>query len=115
MRFSCISMLLAGLFSCQVSLAGQILVGTDNLNGNTVIQTSDRRANLLVPVDGAGERVCWFNGEKYSKGARLQAGSAWLECARENDYETNGALSWRPVGEAGAAAGKVTIQTGKGQ
>jgi hypothetical protein len=52
----------------------------------------------VIPA-GTGERVCWFNGQKYSKGARLKAGDEWIVCTNENDFETNGNLGWRSVSE----------------
>lgn len=90
--------------------ADTISVGSDAASGNTVVESSGQ-ARVVVPVDGAGLRVCWFNGQQYSRGARLQAGKEWLECERENDNEINGALSWRPLGEARTSTthGKITI------
>ena len=103
--------LLIGMLATGVAVAGDVVIGTDSVSGGTVIQTSGRHPELVVPVEGAGERICWFNGQKYSKGARLQAGGDWLECTRENDYETNGSLSWRPVGAASNNTEKVQVQT----
>lgn len=93
-----------------VALAGTVSVSNDAASGNTVVESSGQ-ARVVVPVDGAGLRVCWFNGQQYSRGARLQAGKEWLECERENDNEINGALSWRPLGEARTSTshGKITI------
>ena len=85
--------------------AETVQVGTDRASGNTIISTGGRRTEVVVPLDGSQERVCWFDGQKYSKGARLQVGDEWLVCTRENDYETNGALSWRPVNEVPVSNG----------
>jgi hypothetical protein len=85
--------------------ADAVIVGTDSASGNTIISTGQRHAELLVPVNGATERVCWFDGQQYSKGARIQAGDEWLVCARENDYETNGTLSWRAVSDLPVQSG----------
>lgn len=85
--------------------AETVQVGTDRASGNTIISTGGRRTEVVVPLDGTNERVCWFDGQKYSKGARIKAGNEWLVCARENEYETNGALIWRPVTEVPTNAG----------
>ena len=88
--------LLVTLFTIPLA-AENLVVGSDSASGNTVISTGSRRTEVVVPVNGVNERVCWFDGQKYSKGARIKAGNEWLDCARENEYETNGALIWRPV------------------
>ena len=85
--------------------AETVQVGTDRASGNTIISTGGRHTDVVVPLEGTNERVCWFDGQKYSKGARLQVGNEWLVCARENDYETNGALSWRLANEVPAGSG----------
>ena len=85
--------------------AETVQVGTDRASGNTIISTGGRHTDVVVPLEGTNERVCWFDGQKYSKGARLQVGNEWLVCARENDYETNGALSWRLANEVPTSNG----------
>ena len=104
MQFAPATWLLVALFTVPLA-AENLVVGSDSASGNTVISTGGRRTELVVPVNGVNERVCWFDGQKYSKGARIKAGSAWLVCARENDYETNGALSWRLANEVPAGSG----------
>lgn len=97
--------------------AETVQVGTDRASGNTIISTGGRRTEAVVPLDGTNERVCWFDGQKYSKGARLQVGDGGLVCTRENDYETNGALSWRPANEvptSNAARSRSISKTGWG-
>lgn len=76
---------------------GQIQ-GQGVTQGQNVITTGETTTELVLPA-GVGERVCWFNGQKYSKGARLKSGDEWIECARENDYETNGNVIWRSTSE----------------
>lgn len=66
--------------------------------GQSVTTTGQSTTELVIPA-GTGERVCWFNGQKYSKGARLKAGDEWIVCTNENDFETNGNLGWRSVSE----------------
>lgn len=92
------------LASSCAAVADSVVVGSDSASGNTIISTGPRH-DVLIPVDGVAERVCWFDGQKFSKGARIKAGNEWLVCARENDYETNGALSWRSVGELSPQSG----------
>ena len=77
---------------------GQIQVQGQGGQGQNVITTGETTTELVLPA-GVGERVCWFNGQKYSKGARMKTGDDWIECARENDYETNGNVIWRSVSE----------------
>ena len=77
---------------------GQIQVQGQGGQGQNVITTGETTTELVLPA-GVGERVCWFNGQKYSKGARMKSGDDWIECARENDYETNGNVIWRSVSE----------------
>ena len=78
---------------------GQVQVqGQGGGQGQNVITTGETTTELVLPA-GVGERVCWFNGQKYSKGARMKSGDEWIECARENDYETNGNVIWRSVSE----------------
>ena len=77
---------------------GQIQVQGQGGQGQNVITTGETTTELVLPA-GVGERVCWFNGQKYSKGARMKSGDEWIECARENDYETNGNVIWRSVSE----------------
>ena len=96
--------LLVTLFTIPLA-AENLVVGSDSASCNTVISTGSRRTEVVVPVNGVNERVCWFDGQKYSKGARIKAGNEWLVCARENEYETNGALIWRPVTEVPTNAG----------
>ena len=104
MQFSSVTWLLVALFTAPLA-AENLVVGSDSASGNTVIRTGSRRTDVVVPLDGVNERVCWFDGQKYSKGARIKTGEEWLVCARENDYETNGALIWRPVTEVPTNAG----------
>ena len=85
--------------------ADSVVVGTDSASGNTIISTGPRRTDVLIPVDGTAERVCWFEGHKSPQGPRTRAGEEWIDCARENDYETNGSLSWRAAAELSQQSG----------
>ncbi len=102
--------LLSGLGCAMFALAGEVQIGTDHASGSTIISTQGRSPELILPVGTGAERICWFDGHQFSKGARIKAGDAWLECTRENDYETNGALSWRPVGSSNEAVTRGKIQ-----
>lgn len=98
-------------FDCgALSHAGEVQIGTEGSAANTVISTTARSPDLLLPVGSGCDHICWFDGHQFSKGARIKAGDAWLECSRENDYETNGALSWRPVGEVPSRPGGSKVQ-----
>ncbi|KMY38662.1 hypothetical protein AL345_19760 [Aeromonas caviae] len=52
---------------------------------------------LVLPLGSLPERVCWYQDQKYSQGARIQQGELWLECAPQQAMETNGPLIWREV------------------
>ena len=72
---------------------------------------------LVLPLGSLPERVCWYQDQKYSQGARIQQGELWLECAPQNVQESNGPLAWRepavlqPLEED--ASNKVTIRVGQ--
>ena len=72
---------------------------------------------LVLPLGSLPERVCWYQDQKYSLGARIQQGDLWLECAPQNVQESNGPLVWRepavlqPLDED--ASNKVTIRVGQ--
>ncbi|MBW3806739.1 DUF1496 domain-containing protein [Aeromonas jandaei] len=50
---------------------------------------------LVLPLGSLPERVCWFQDQKFSQGARILQGDIWLECGPQNDLESNGPLVWR--------------------
>ncbi|MFQ2212838.1 DUF1496 domain-containing protein [Aeromonas caviae] len=52
---------------------------------------------LVLPLGSLPERVCWYQDQKYSQGARIQQGDLWLECTPQQAMETNGPLIWREV------------------
>ena len=109
-RWGCWLVLGFGLGWGVKPYAGEVQIGTDGASGNRVITTQGRSVDLILPAGSAGERICWFDGHQFSKGARIKAGDAWLECTRENDYETNGALSWRQVGEVPSSPSRGKVQ-----
>ncbi|XTZ63197.1 DUF1496 domain-containing protein [Aeromonas salmonicida subsp. pectinolytica] len=49
----------------------------------------------VLPLGSLPERICWYQDQKYSLGARIQQGNRWLECGPQNEQETNGSLAWR--------------------
>jgi hypothetical protein len=51
--------------------------------------------DLVLPLGSLPERVCWYQDQKYSLGARIQQGDVWLECGPQNVQESNGPLAWR--------------------
>ena len=73
--------------------------------------------DLVLPLGSLPERVCWYQDQKYSLGARIQQGDLWLECGPQNEQESNGPLAWRepasyePVDEG--AANRETIRVGQ--
>lgn len=72
---------------------------------------------LVLPLGSLPERVCWYQDQKYSPGARIQQGDSWLECGPQNTLESNGPLAWREPERASHAAGKAanssTISVGQ--
>ena len=72
---------------------------------------------LVLPLGSLPERVCWYQDQKYSLGARIQQGDLWLECGPQNALESNGPLAWRepamygPVDEG--ATSRETIRVGQ--
>lgn len=51
--------------------------------------------DLVLPLGSLPERVCWYQDQKFSLGARIQQGDVWLECGPQNEQESNGPLAWR--------------------
>ncbi|WP_442878904.1 YnjH family protein [Aeromonas sp.] len=51
--------------------------------------------DLVLPLGSLPERVCWYQDQKFSLGARIQQGDVWLECGPQNAQESNGPLAWR--------------------
>ena len=67
---------------------------------------------LVLPLGSLPERVCWYQDQKYSLGARIQQGDSWLECGPQNTRESNGPLAWRePVVRLPAAKGAANRET----
>lgn len=54
---------------------------------------------VLVEPGALNQRVCWFQGQQYSVGARLQMAEQWFICAPEQPQELNGAVSWQTAEE----------------
>ncbi|WP_323972305.1 YnjH family protein [Aeromonas hydrophila] len=65
-------------------------------------------AELVLPLGSLPERVCWYQDQRYSLGARILQGDSWLECAPQNELESNGPLAWREPQRVSDAAGKAT-------
>ena len=98
-----------------------VLVGaTGALADPARVQAPSRHsvgADLVLPLGSLPERVCWYQDQKYSLGARIQQGDLWLECGPQNDLESNGPLAWRepavlqPPGQE--SNNKTTIRVGQ--
>ena len=63
----------------------------------TTVVGESASPELVLPLGSLPERVCWYQDQKYSQGARIQQGELWLECAPQQAMETNGPLIWREV------------------
>lgn len=61
--------------------------------------TGGQSLGVLVEPGALNQRVCWFQGQQYSVGARLQMADQWFICAAEQPQELNGAVSWQTAEE----------------
>ncbi|MBV7470981.1 YnjH family protein [Aeromonas sp. sif0611] len=99
---------------CLFALGGQLPVLAAPAS-NPLIHSVG--TDLVLPLGSLPERVCWYQDQKYSLGARIQQGDLWLECGPQNDQESNGPLAWREpdiyelVDEG--AANRETIRVGQ--
>ncbi len=55
------------------------------------------RPDMELSLGSLPERICWYQDQKYSPGARIQQGEVWLICAPQQRSETNGAVIWREL------------------
>ncbi|WP_394141860.1 YnjH family protein [Vibrio chagasii] len=62
-------------------------------SANKVISTPGKAA-VVVTQGGQQQRVCYYDDKAYSIGAVLEVSGVVIQCAAENDFETNGALAW---------------------
>ena len=62
-------------------------------SANKVISTPGKAA-VVVTQSGQQQRVCYYDDKAYSIGAVLEVSGVVIQCAAENDFETNGALAW---------------------
>lgn len=62
-------------------------------NANKIISTPAKAA-VVVTQSGQQQRVCYYDDKAYSIGAVLEVSGVVIQCAAENDFETNGALAW---------------------
>lgn len=77
----------------------------------TELKRAEAGAELVLPLGSLPERVCWYQDQKYSLGARIQQGDGWLECGPQNALESNGPLAWRESERASDVAGKVATSS----
>ena len=75
-----------------------LIIALALLSGSSTAQRygthEGRRMELQVPA-GMGERVCYFNNARYSKGAVIETAGLLLFCVSEHDFEQNSALVWK--------------------
>ncbi|MEN9533909.1 YnjH family protein [Aeromonas sp. HMWF014] len=62
---------------------------------HTTIAGERASPKLVLPLGSLPERVCWYQDQKYSLGARIKQGDSWRECSPQNAQESNGPLAWR--------------------
>ena len=65
----------------------------------TTVVGDSAGTELVLPLNALSERICWYQDQKYSQGARIRQGETWLECGPQNELESNGPLAWRPLQE----------------
>ncbi|MEJ2764757.1 DUF1496 domain-containing protein [Photobacterium sp. MCCC 1A19761] len=81
--------------------AGSLLLGV--LAGTAVpVAAAQQTHSTVTPKveiqpKGVDHRICWYGGKEYSQGAILIVGKTQLQCQPENQFETNGRLSWHPL------------------
>ncbi|MFQ2292721.1 MULTISPECIES: DUF1496 domain-containing protein [Aeromonas] len=68
----------------------------------TTVVDDSAATELVLPLNALSERICWYQDQKYSQGARIRQGDTWLECGPQNELESNGPLIWRSPVEASA-------------
>jgi hypothetical protein len=85
--------------------------------GPADVKQAQAGSELVLPLGSLPERVCWYQDQKYSLGARIQQGDSWLECGPQNELESNGPLAWREPARASHVADKAakrsTISVGQ--
>ncbi len=62
-------------------------------SANKVVSTPGKAA-VVVTQGSQQQRVCYYDDKAYSIGAVLEVSGVVIQCAAENDFETNGALAW---------------------
>lgn len=67
-----------------------------NVHAGNNISTPVKSA-VVVSHKNANSRVCYYDDKAYSLGAVLEISGVVIQCAEQNDFETNGALSWKEV------------------
>ncbi len=68
-------------------------------SSSVLATTIELPAKPVIGINGSevAKRVCYYQDQAYSQGAILQVGEHYLICQAENDFETNGSLSWRAL------------------
>ncbi|MGL5495679.1 MAG: DUF1496 domain-containing protein [Aeromonas sobria] len=51
-------------------------------------------SELTLDINSAAQRQCWFAGQQYSEGARIQDEGGMLECQSSDGITLNGQLGW---------------------
>lgn len=59
--------------------------------------TATLSPKIEIQSKGVDHRICWYGGKEYSRGAILIVGATQLVCQAENEFETNGRLTWHPL------------------
>ncbi|UTV30336.1 DUF1496 domain-containing protein [Photobacterium atrarenae] len=74
-----------------------LLVGT--VLPVAVAQQSISTATPKVEIHpkGVDHRICWYGGKEYSRGSIVIVGTTQLVCQAENQFETNGRLTWHQL------------------
>ncbi|MGL6257755.1 DUF1496 domain-containing protein [Vibrio sp. WXL103] len=89
--------------SATLALIAACVCSGSALANSTVTRASvGNSANRpVVVVDNAqmSQRVCYYEGQKYSLGSIIETANRLLECQADNDFELNGALKWVLVSE----------------
>jgi hypothetical protein len=67
-----------------------------NVYADNIISVPAKKA-VIVSQKNTHPRVCYYDDKAYSLGAVLEISGVVIQCAEQNDFETNGALSWKTL------------------
>ncbi|MFB9142072.1 YnjH family protein [Vibrio artabrorum] len=64
-----------------------------SVNAKKITSTPTNTAVIVSHADSK-HRICYYNDKAFSIGAIIEVSGVVIQCVAENDFETNGTLSW---------------------